>query len=153
MVQTTDYDFIVALSRKLSDDDSLFQKVNGKMEIEYPLKNVAANLNGTNKTMVSVSAPNIVSKAAMGYDDSGLVHSSAMLQIDVASLKGNNSSYCREVANDIKCLIEGDITITVGGIQYNIYVDRVNDNLYYDEDIGCWHSAMIIYAEYIKNSK
>lgn len=151
-VVNTDYDFLIALSRKLSDDDVLYSKVDA-FEIDFPAKNVLKNLNGPNRTMISVSSPNIVSKAAMGYDASGRVFATAMLQIDIASSKGNNTSYCREVANRVKVLIEGDITKTIGGYDYTIYIDRVNDNTFFDETIGCWHSALIVYGEYIKSSK
>lgn len=148
----SDYDFLTALSRTLSDDDTLFAMVDGKFEIDFPAKNVSANLNDGNKTMISVSLPNVVTKAQMGYDASGLVWAAGMFQIDVASVKGNNSEYCRQVANTIKVLIEGDIVKTLDE-QYVIYIDRVNDNTFFDEEITAWHSSMIVYGYYFKNSK
>ena len=105
---TTDYGFLVALSRTLSDDDTLFEMTDGRFEIDFPAKNVSENLTGGNQTMISVSLPNVVTKAQMGYDAHGLVYASGMYQIDVASVKGNNSRYCREVANRVKVLIEGE---------------------------------------------
>ncbi len=148
----TDYDFLVALSRTLSEDDTLFAMVDGKFEIDFPAKNVSANLDDGNETMISVSLPNVVSKAQLGYDSHGLVYASGMFQIDVASVKGNNSAYCRDVANKIKVLIEGDIVKTVDQ-QYVIYIDRINDNTFFDEEISAWHSSLIIYGYYLKNSK
>lgn len=148
----TDYDFLIALSRTLSDDDILFNLVSGKFEIDFPMKNVSANLNDGNRSMISVSLPNVVTKAQMGYDAHGLVYASGMIQIDVASVYGNNSRYCRQIANRIKVLIEGDIVKTLDQ-QYVIYIDRINDNTFFDEEITAWHSAMIVYGYYLKNSK
>jgi hypothetical protein len=152
VVVSTDYDHLVAISRTLSDDSTLFGMTNGKFELDYPMSRVAANISSGNMTMISISAPNIVSKASLGYDASGLVQCSAMLQIDIASKKGNNSKYCRDVAARVKVLVEGDVSKVLNQ-RYNVYVDRINDNLFYDEEIGCWHSALIVYAYYIKNSK
>ena len=152
MIVTSDYDFLVALSRTLSDDNILWNLVSGKFEIDFPAKNVSSNLNDGTKSMISVSLPNVVSKAQMGYDAHGLVWASAMLQIDVASVNGNNSEYCRQIANRIKVLIEGDVVKTLDQ-QYVIYIDRVNDNTFFDEEITAWHSAMIVYGYYLKNSK
>lgn len=149
---TTDYNFLVALSRTLTDDDVLWDMVSGRFEIDFPAKNVSENLTGGNQTMISVSLPNVVTKAQMGYDAHGLVYASGMFQIDVASVKGNNSRYCREVANRVKVLIEGDIVKTLDNT-YVIYIDRINDNLFFDEEITAWHSAMIVYGYYLKNSK
>ena len=148
----TDYDFLIALSRTLSDDDILFNLVSGKFERDFPMKNVSANLNDGNRSMISVSLPNVVTKAQMGYDAHGLVYASGMIQIDVASVYGNNSRYCRQIANRIKVLIEGDIVKTLDQ-QYVIYIDRINDNTFFDEEITAWHSAMIVYGYYLKNSK
>ena len=148
----TDYDFLVALSRTLSDDDILFNLVSGKFEIDFPMKNVSTNLNDGNRSMISVSLPNVVTKAQMGYDAHGLVYASGMIQIDVASVYGNNSKYCRQIANRVKVLIEGDIVKTLDQ-QYVIYIDRINDNTFFDEEISAWHSAMIVYGYYLKNSK
>ena len=154
MVVTSDYDYLVALSRKLSEDNALFALVDGKFKIDFPAGDIARTLSSTtdNRTLISVSLPNVMTKAAMGYDSNGLVYASAMFQIDVASLKGNNSEYCRRVANAVKVLIEGDIVQTVGS-QYVIYIDRINDNTFYDEAIAAWHSALIVYGEYRKSSK
>ena len=49
---TTDYGFLVALSRALSDDDTLFDMVSGRFEIDFPAKNVSENLTGGNQTMI-----------------------------------------------------------------------------------------------------
>ena len=149
---TTDYGFLVALSRTLSDDDTLFEMTDGRFEIDFPAKNVSANLTGGNQTMISVSLPNVVTKAQMGYDAHGLVYASGMFQVDVASVKGNNSKYCRDVGNRVKVLIEGDVVKTLDNT-YVIYIDRINDNLFFDEEISAWHSAMIVYGYYLKNSK
>lgn len=152
MSVTSDYDFLVAMSRALSKDDTLFAMVDGKFEIDFPAKNVSANIDDGNETMISVSLPNVVTKAQMGYDAHGLVWASGMFQIDVASVKGNNSKYCRDVANAIKVLIEGDI-VEVLDTNYIIYIDRVNDNTFFDEEITAWHAALIVYGYYLKNSK
>ena len=149
---TTDYGFLVALSRALSDDDTLFGMVDGKFEIDFPAKNVSANLTGGNQTMISVSLPNVVTKAQMGYDAHGLVYASGMFQIDVASVKGNNSKYCRDVGNRVKAPIEGDVVKTLDNTHI-IYIDRINDNSFFDEEISAWHSALIVYGYYLKNSK
>jgi hypothetical protein len=149
---SSDYDHLVAISRKLSSDDALFAKCDGKFELDYPMSRVAANISSGNMTMISISAPNIVSKASLGYDASGLVQCSAMIQIDIASKKGNNSKYCRDVAAKVKILIEGDVVQTVG-VQRVVYIDRVNDNTFYNEEIGAWQSSLICYANYIKDSK
>ncbi len=148
----SDYDFLVAISRTLSDDDTLFSLVDGKFQIDFPATKVAANITSGNQTMISISLPNVMTRAMMGYDHSGRVLASGMLQIDVASIKGNNMSYCRQVTNKIKTLIEGDVVKTTDQ-QYVVYVDRINDNSFFDEEIGAWHSSMIVYIEYIKSSK
>jgi uncharacterized membrane protein len=152
VVISTDYGHLVAISRTLSEDNTLFNMINGKFEIDYPMSRVAANISSGNMTMISISAPNIVSKASLGYDASGLVQCSAMIQVDIASKKGNNSKYCRDVASAVKILIEGDVSKVLDQ-RYNIYIDRCNDNTFYNEEIGAWQSSLILYAYYIRDSK
>jgi hypothetical protein len=152
VVVSTDYEHLVAISRTLSEDNTLFNMVDGRFEIDYPMSRVSANIKDKNMTMISVSAPNIVSKASLGYDASGLVQCSAMIQVDIASKKGNNSKYCRDVAAAVKILVEGDISKVLDK-RYNIYMDRCNDNTFYSEEIGAWQSSLIWYAYYIRDSK
>ena len=64
---TTDYGFLVALSRALSDDDTLFGMVDGKFEIDFPAKNVSENLTGGTQTMISVSQQYLTEHAMCLY--------------------------------------------------------------------------------------
>jgi hypothetical protein len=152
---TTDYGFIQAFSRKLSDDDTLFGLVDGNFYVDFPMLKVNEKLGNTtdcpNRSIVSVSAPSIVSNGTFGSEFSGLIDVKTMFQVDVASQKGSNSEYCRQIGARVKQLVENDVVKTVG-VQYVIYIGRVVDTTFWDEAIGAWHSAVICYGEYLRNN-
>lgn len=143
-----DQDYLYALSRFLSDNDTLWGMVDGKIFTDYPDGQILDALTDTHKTLIGVTILEDTGSGRLGAGSHGIMENDVIFQVDVASLYGDSAAYCREVCSYIKDLVFKDIEKSLGGVTYQIMVTKVNVRVYYDDDSKYYHGVVTITGDY-----
>jgi len=147
-MSSTDSDYLNAIARVLIDNDTLYNMVDGQIFTDFPEESVLDALDKTYQTVVGISYAEERAFGSWGYDTHHIQDTSVIIQIDVASIRGNNAAYCRSVCTEIKDLLIGDIDTTLNSTDYDIYISDATTRVYWDENIKCWHGVVSLNGQY-----
>ncbi len=143
-----DQDYLNALSRFLSDDDTLWSMVDGQIYTDYSDTQVLDALTSTHKTLIGITIIDDTGSGRLGAAYHGIMENDVIFSIDVASIYGNSAAYCRQVCSYIKDLVFKGVEKTLGGVTYQIMVTKVNVHVYYDDDAKYYHGVVTVTGEY-----
>ena len=149
----TDNDYLIAIARYLAADDTLFNLVDGKINVNYPESEITKGLGqSATQTLIGVSFASRLSAGRLGAYTHKLKEVRPVIQIDVASLYGGNASYCEQVVDRIEDIVFYDIDYVLGGYTYHIFVENLKSTTYWDSEIKCWHGIISINGLYIRTA-
>lgn len=148
----SDKDYLDAVARYLGADSTLWSLIDGKIHVNWPDTAIASEISSDNMSMISVSFASRNSQGRMGAATHKLKEVDVVIQVDVASLYGNNADYCDRIAGRVEDLVFFDIDYTLNSVTYHIFVDSVDSTVFWDDEIHCWHGVVSINGHYTRTA-